>query len=315
VRIFLQAEQEPILSSFLYASILAHDCLERSVAFVLANRLKNVTLLATQLMDVFDDVMARPDFREDIRADLQVSAAWHQPGTSLAPAWHLPGTSLAQGWHPRTGPVLTQQQAYSPLLIPHSGANLGFHFLKAPHPSDRVSTGCLPVTGDRRCGIETPPAAPTATPSSTTRYTPGVPQSCFPSFWLASMCTPPGAFTVHRARPVYRAEPCIAQLTPRPLLSYFSRRVLILCRVYLLLGVSVFCSLLQGFHALQSYPHRPCSLEPWPAHPGPGPAVADQRGEHELTAEGKPGKKKRGLGACETLYPSSTHIPSDTLGP
>lgn len=60
------------MSSFLYASILAHDCFERSLGFVLANRLKNVTLLATQLMDVFDDVLMRNDIREAIRADVQV---------------------------------------------------------------------------------------------------------------------------------------------------------------------------------------------------------------------------------------------------
>ena len=67
----LQAEREPILSSFLYASILAHSCFERSLGFVLANRLNNVTLLATQLMDVFDDVLQQPAIRAAIRADVQ----------------------------------------------------------------------------------------------------------------------------------------------------------------------------------------------------------------------------------------------------
>ncbi|KAG5623201.1 hypothetical protein H5410_008419 [Solanum commersonii] len=51
----LEAEKEPILSSFLYASILTHDCLERALSFVLSNRLQNPTLLATQLMDIFSD--------------------------------------------------------------------------------------------------------------------------------------------------------------------------------------------------------------------------------------------------------------------
>ncbi|CAI7856702.1 unnamed protein product [Closterium sp. NIES-53] len=65
------AEREPILSSFLYASILAHSCFERSLGFVLANRLQNVTLLATQLMDVFDSVLMLPNIRAAIRADVQ----------------------------------------------------------------------------------------------------------------------------------------------------------------------------------------------------------------------------------------------------
>ena len=68
-----KAEREPLLSSFLYASILAHSCFERSLGFVLANRLKNATLLATQLMDVFDDVfMIDTNIQQAIRLDVQV---------------------------------------------------------------------------------------------------------------------------------------------------------------------------------------------------------------------------------------------------
>lgn len=69
----LQAEREPLLSSFLYASILAHPCFERSLGFVLANRLTSATLLATQLMDVFDGVfMTDPYIQQAIRLDVQV---------------------------------------------------------------------------------------------------------------------------------------------------------------------------------------------------------------------------------------------------
>lgn len=69
----LQAEKEPILSSFLYASILAHDCLERALGFVLANRLQNPTLLATQLMDIFSDVIMHDrGIQQSIRRDVQV---------------------------------------------------------------------------------------------------------------------------------------------------------------------------------------------------------------------------------------------------
>ncbi|XP_024032823.1 serine acetyltransferase 2-like [Morus notabilis] len=68
----LEAENEPILSSFLYASILAHDCLEQALGFVLANRLQNPTLLATQLMDIFYDVMIHDsDIQRSIRLDVQ----------------------------------------------------------------------------------------------------------------------------------------------------------------------------------------------------------------------------------------------------
>ncbi|KAF8377707.1 hypothetical protein HHK36_031091 [Tetracentron sinense] len=67
-----EAEKEPILSSFLYASVLSHDCLERALGFVLANRLQNPTLLATQLMDIFDNVMMHDrSIQRSIRLDVQ----------------------------------------------------------------------------------------------------------------------------------------------------------------------------------------------------------------------------------------------------
>ncbi|XP_043708642.1 serine acetyltransferase 2-like [Telopea speciosissima] len=67
-----EAEKEPILSSFLYASILSHGCLERALGFVLANRLQNPTLLATQLIDIFDAVMMHDrGIQRSIRLDVQ----------------------------------------------------------------------------------------------------------------------------------------------------------------------------------------------------------------------------------------------------
>jgi serine O-acetyltransferase len=51
------ARAEPLLSSFLYASILSHESFERSLAFVLANRLSDATLLSTELFEVFYTVL------------------------------------------------------------------------------------------------------------------------------------------------------------------------------------------------------------------------------------------------------------------
>ena len=45
------AAQEPLLSSFLYASILSHDSFPRSLAFVLSNRLSDATFLSTELFE------------------------------------------------------------------------------------------------------------------------------------------------------------------------------------------------------------------------------------------------------------------------
>ncbi|KAK9062076.1 hypothetical protein SSX86_019261 [Deinandra increscens subsp. villosa] len=67
-----EAENEPILSSFLYASVLSHDCLERALGFIIANRLQNNTLLETQLMDIFCDVLVQNrGIKRALRMDLQ----------------------------------------------------------------------------------------------------------------------------------------------------------------------------------------------------------------------------------------------------
>lgn len=60
------------MSSFLYASVLSHGCLERALGFVLANRLQNLMLLATQLIDIFDNVMMKDrGIQRSIRLDVQ----------------------------------------------------------------------------------------------------------------------------------------------------------------------------------------------------------------------------------------------------
>lgn len=55
----IEAAEEPLLSSFYHASILSHDSFARSLAFVLANRLADATLLATELFEVFHQVRLR----------------------------------------------------------------------------------------------------------------------------------------------------------------------------------------------------------------------------------------------------------------
>ncbi|KAH6554823.1 hypothetical protein KP509_1Z304300 [Ceratopteris richardii] len=66
------SKKSPSLKPPGWGSILAHPCFERSLGFVLANRLKDTTLLATQLMDVFDDVFMKDvSIRQAVRLDVQ----------------------------------------------------------------------------------------------------------------------------------------------------------------------------------------------------------------------------------------------------
>lgn len=50
------ADAEPALASFLYSTVLVHANLEKTLAFVLANKLASATLLGTQLMALFNQV-------------------------------------------------------------------------------------------------------------------------------------------------------------------------------------------------------------------------------------------------------------------
>ncbi|KAL3909723.1 MAG: hypothetical protein SGILL_007974 [Bacillariaceae sp.] len=69
---FDEAEREPLLVSFLYSSILNHDSLESSLAFILANKLSG-TMIATQVNSLItqalnDDVSIGRAIRADIMA-------------------------------------------------------------------------------------------------------------------------------------------------------------------------------------------------------------------------------------------------------
>ena len=69
----VEAAKESMLSSFYFTSILSHDCLEKSLSFALANRLCTKTLLSTQLIEIFNEVLLAKDseqLRNNIRRDL-----------------------------------------------------------------------------------------------------------------------------------------------------------------------------------------------------------------------------------------------------
>jgi hypothetical protein len=61
------AATEPLLCSFLYASILAHDTFERALAFVLSNRLASAVMLPTQLFEIFHEVGVGAGMRRGCR--------------------------------------------------------------------------------------------------------------------------------------------------------------------------------------------------------------------------------------------------------
>eukprot|EP00252_Welwitschia_mirabilis_P008821 TRINITY_DN21014_c0_g1_i1.p1 TRINITY_DN21014_c0_g1~~TRINITY_DN21014_c0_g1_i1.p1 ORF type:complete len:350 (+),score=21.87 TRINITY_DN21014_c0_g1_i1:339-1388(+) len=68
------AEAEPALASYLYSTILTHRSLEHALAFHLANKLSNSTLLSSQLYNLIADTFAEDShIRDCIRADVKAS--------------------------------------------------------------------------------------------------------------------------------------------------------------------------------------------------------------------------------------------------
>jgi serine O-acetyltransferase len=67
------ADAEPTLASFLYSSILGHGSFEKSLCFILANKLASPTLFSTQLVKIIDDCyQENPAIVEAAIADMQV---------------------------------------------------------------------------------------------------------------------------------------------------------------------------------------------------------------------------------------------------
>ncbi|PUA27466.1 MAG: serine O-acetyltransferase [Cellvibrio sp. 79] len=66
-----QAESEPVLASFLYATILNHDSLKASLSFHLANKLDSPALPAMLIREVIEEALAKDGgIVESVRADL-----------------------------------------------------------------------------------------------------------------------------------------------------------------------------------------------------------------------------------------------------
>eukprot|EP00882_Tetradesmus_deserticola_P004372 GHRQ01004616.1.p1 GENE.GHRQ01004616.1~~GHRQ01004616.1.p1 ORF type:complete len:244 (+),score=80.25 GHRQ01004616.1:266-997(+) len=66
------ADAEPTLASFLYSSILGHSSFEKSVNFILANKLASPTLYSTQLVKIIEDCFTEePSIVDAALADMQ----------------------------------------------------------------------------------------------------------------------------------------------------------------------------------------------------------------------------------------------------
>jgi serine O-acetyltransferase len=68
---YQESLREPLLVSFLYSSILNHDSLESSLAFLLANKLSSPAMISTQVNSIILEALKKdPSIGRAIRADI-----------------------------------------------------------------------------------------------------------------------------------------------------------------------------------------------------------------------------------------------------
>ena len=67
----VEARREPLLASYMHATILSHSSLEKSLSFHMANQLSSPTMIDTQIQALFlEAVDQSAAFRYSVRADI-----------------------------------------------------------------------------------------------------------------------------------------------------------------------------------------------------------------------------------------------------
>ena len=81
-----EIDKEPVLSSFLFTSVLSHTSFADALAFILSNRISDQTLLPTQLFSLFVSVIRKqPHLLDCAVADLE--AVYDRVRTSFVNLW------------------------------------------------------------------------------------------------------------------------------------------------------------------------------------------------------------------------------------
>ena len=135
------AATEPMLASYLHATILRHRGLEDSLSFLLAERLASAYLTAMSMRDVLDEAFAMsPSTGVAIRADLEAVAARDPAAGGLAsPFLNFKGFHALQAY--RAAHSLWQAGRRSLATYIQSRVSLAFDI--DIHPAARIGKGIL----------------------------------------------------------------------------------------------------------------------------------------------------------------------------
>lgn len=133
--------REPMLASFLHATVLNHDRFEDAVSYHLAGKLESNTLSGMQLREVFDSAMAADAaIAAAIKADIQ-AVRERDPAVDccLVPLLYLKGVHALASY--RVAHWLWKQNR--PLLALHLQNRISEVFTVDIHPAAQIGRGVL----------------------------------------------------------------------------------------------------------------------------------------------------------------------------
>ncbi len=136
-----QAESEPVLASFLYATILNHDSLKASLSFHLANKLDSPALPAMLIREVVEEALAKDGaIIESVRADLMAVSERDSACCSLVtPLLYFKGFHALQAY--RIAHWLWQQGRTSLALFLQN--RISAVFAVDIHPAAQIGKGIM----------------------------------------------------------------------------------------------------------------------------------------------------------------------------
>jgi serine O-acetyltransferase len=135
------AQQEPVLASFLYASVLRHATLEDGLCVILANKLQTPDLSVLVLRDLIGQALADEALiRASVRADLLAARTRDPAARGYAqPFLYYKGFHALQAY--RVAHWLWQRERYG--LAAHLQNRISEAFGVDVHPAARIGSGII----------------------------------------------------------------------------------------------------------------------------------------------------------------------------
>lgn len=138
---YAEAGKEPLLASYMHASILSHSSLEHSLAFHLANLLSAPAMISTQVQELFLNALENDQkFRESLRLDI-LAVMVRDPAVKS----YTDVLLYFKGFHAlqthRVAHILWTSGRTTLALFLHSRANAVFHI--DIHPGAKIGYGLM----------------------------------------------------------------------------------------------------------------------------------------------------------------------------